>query len=381
MTSLSLLITGVSGYIGGTILSSILEAQGQWTDQLEIAALVRSESQANTVQKLGVKPVTFSSFDETELLEKIAADFDIVIHAGAGWHTPSAKALITGQGNRHAKTNRPAHYIQISGTSNLSDRPHTEGYTDTHCFSDEEDIYSYEKYRESREAYHQRTTDITVIETGEAVGVTTYIVMAPTIFGQGTGPFNRYSIQLPAMIADAVSSGAVSVVAQGNTIWSHVHVKDVAGLHVTLLHQICTAVTIPSGRKGIYFCETGEHSHREFSERLAKAAHELGVLPTADIREITLEQAGDKLALGSVSRAELSFAAKFDLPLPLNVLVMTENADCFFTSSARTKAVLGGKLGWTPLYGNEWESTFHTEVSTFIKNPPAAREIPKFLKK
>ncbi|OGM42806.1 hypothetical protein ABOM_008985 [Aspergillus bombycis] len=358
MTSLSLLITGVSGYIGGTILSSILDAQGQWTEQLEIAALVRSESQANTVQKLGVKPVTFSSFDETELLEKIAADFDIIIHAGAGWHTPSAKALITGQGTRHAKTNRPAHYIQISGTSNLSDRPHTDGYTDTHCFSDEEDIYSYEKYRESREAYHQRTTDITVIETGEAVGVTTYIVMAPTIFGQGTGPFNRYSIQLPAMIADAVRSGAVSVVAQGNTIWSHVHVKDVAGLHVTLLYKICTKVAIPSGRKGIYFCETGEHSHREFSVRLAKAAHELGVLPTANVREITLEQAGDKLALGSVSRAELSFAA-----------------------NARTKAVLGRKLGWTPLHGDEWEGTFHTEVSAFIKNPPVAREIPKFLKK
>ncbi|PYI32478.1 NAD dependent epimerase/dehydratase family protein [Aspergillus indologenus CBS 114.80] len=358
MTSRSLLITGVSGYIGGTILSSILQTQEQWTKQLEIAALVRSESQASTVQKLGVKPVMFSSFDETDVLENIAQDFDIIIHAGAGWHTPSAKALITGQGTRKTNTNRPAHYVQISGTSNLSDRPHTDGYTDTHRFSDEEDIYSFEKYRESREAYHQRTTDITVVETGEAVGVTTYIVMAPTIYGQGTGPFNRYSIQLPTMIADAVSSGAVSVVEQGNTIWSHVHVQDVAGLHVTLLQKICTEVEIPSGRRGIYFCETGEHTHREFSERLARAAHELGVLPTADVKEITLDQAGEKLALGSVSRAELSFAA-----------------------NARTQAVLGRKLGWTPLHGEEWETTFRTEVEAFIKNPPPAREIPKFLKK
>ncbi|GAQ35172.1 NAD dependent epimerase/dehydratase family protein [Aspergillus niger] len=360
MTSRSLLITGVSGYIGGTILSSILADKSQWTEQLDIHALVRSEAQANTVQNLGVKPVMFSSFNETDRLEKIAEDFDVIIHAGAGWHTPSAKALITGQGTRKARMGKATapHYIQISGTSNLSDRPHTDNYTDTHLFTDAEDIYSYEKYRESRETYHQRTTDLTVCETGSALGVSTYIVMAPTIFGQGTGPFNRYSIQLPAMIADALKSGAVSVVGKGNTVWSHVHIQDLAGLFVVMLQKICTGVEIPSGKKGIYFCETGEHSHREFSERLAVAACELGVLPSADVREVSLQEAGEKLALGSVSRAELSFAA-----------------------NARTKAVLGRKLGWVPSHGDEWETTFRDEVSAFVKNPPGERDVPEFLRK
>ncbi|OJJ98931.1 hypothetical protein ASPACDRAFT_1857410 [Aspergillus aculeatus ATCC 16872] len=172
---------------------------------------------------------------------------------------------------------------------------------------------------ESREAYHQRTTDITIIETGEAVDVTTYIMMAPTTYGQGTGPFNRYSIQLPAMMPTP-------------------SVLGVAGLRVNLLQKICTEVEILSGRRGIYFCETGEHTHREFSERLAKAAHVLGMLPTAEVKEITLAQAGERLAPDSVSRAELSFAA-----------------------NARIKAVLGRKLGWTPLHGEEWETTLKSE--------------------
>ncbi|CAI7643757.1 unnamed protein product [Penicillium bialowiezense] len=350
--------TNAQLYSGGTVLSSILESQDQWTKQLKISALVRSKSQANTVQNLGLLPVMFSSFDEVEALKEIAKDFDIIIHAGAGWHTPSAKALVTGQGARRAALNRPVHYIQISGTSNLSDRPHTNGYTDTHQFVDDEDIFSYEKYRESREAYYQRTTDITVIETGEALGVTTYVIMAPTIYGQGSGPFNRSSIQLPAMIADAIKSGIVSVVSEGKTIWNHVHVQDVASLHMTLLQHICTDSQIPSGRKGIYFCETGEHSHREFSEMLAKAAYELGVLPTAEVKEITLQEAGDKLALGSSLRAELSFAA-----------------------NARCKAVLGRTLGWTPLHIADWETSFHTEVGEFIKNPPRERELPKVMKR
>ncbi|KAI3010469.1 hypothetical protein CBS147346_1682 [Aspergillus niger] len=105
--------------------------------------------------------------------------------------------------------------------------------------------------------------------------------MAPIIFGQGAGPFNRYSMQLPSMIADALSSGIVSVIEQGDT-----------------------------GRKGIYFCETGEHSHREFLERLATAAYELGVLPSSNVKEITLGEAAEKLVFGGVSTAELGYASK-----------------------------------------------------------------------
>ncbi|PWY62169.1 hypothetical protein BO83DRAFT_404099 [Aspergillus eucalypticola CBS 122712] len=311
--------------------------QKPWTEQLDIHALVRSEAQASTVQKLGVKPVTFLQLQRhTDRLEKIAEDFDVIIHVGAGWHTPSAKALITGQGTRKKaqNPNRAAaapHYIQISGTSNPSDRPHTDNYTDTHLFTDVEDIYSYVKYRESRETYHQRTTDLTVCETGKALGVTTYI--------------------LSAMIADALNSDAVSVVGTGNTVWSHVHIQDLAGLCVVMLQKICTGVEIPSGEKGIYFCETGEYSHREFSERLAIAACELGVLSSSD-------EAGEKLAMGSVSRAELSFAA-----------------------NARTKAVLGRKVGWMPSHGDERETTFHDEVSAFVENPPGERDVPEFLRK
>ncbi|KAI3005844.1 hypothetical protein CBS147345_7452 [Aspergillus niger] len=215
-----------------------------------------------------------------------------------------------------------------------------------------------EKYRESRETHPPRVADIAVIETGEAVGVATYLIMAPTIFGQGTGPFNRYSMQLLSMIADALSSGIVSGIEQGNTVWSHVHIRDLVGLFIVLLKQICTGATIPSGRKGIYFCETGEHTHREFSKRLATAAYELGVLPSSHVKEISLEEAAEKLVFGGVSTAELGYA-----------------------SNARTKAILSRKLGWMSLHGDDWEATFRDEVSVFIKSPPAERDIPEFLRK
>ncbi|RAK85132.1 NAD dependent epimerase/dehydratase family protein [Aspergillus costaricaensis CBS 115574] len=338
MESRTLLITGVSGYIGGSVLSAILRTKETWAANLKISALVRSESQATKVRELGVSPELFSSFDELDRLEEVGKGFDIIIHAGAGWHTPSAQALIRGQGVRRETTNADVHYIQISGTSNLSDRPYTEGYIDTHVFSDDEDIYSYEKYRESRETYFQRTTDIAVIEESEASGVTTYI--------------------LPTMIADALRTGSCSVVSEGDTVWNHVHIEDLAALHLVLLQHIFRGIKIPSGRKGIYFCETGEHSHLEFSEYLAKAGHKLGVFPSSEVAKITIQEAGEKWVFGNTSSAELGFA-----------------------SNSRTKAVLARNLGWAPSDAEEWESTFSTELNEFIKNPPSGREIPKYLKK
>ncbi|PYH32490.1 NAD-dependent epimerase/dehydratase family protein [Aspergillus neoniger CBS 115656] len=358
MESRTLLITGVSGYIGGSVLSAILRTKDTWAANLKVSALVRSESQATKVRELGVSPELFSSFDELDRLEEVGKGFDLIIHAGAGWHTPSAKALIREQGVRRQTTNADVHYIQISGTSNLSDRPHTEGHIDTHVFSDEEDIYSYEKYRESRETYFQRTTDIAVIEEGEAAGVTTYIVMAPTIFGLGSGPFNRFSMQLPTMIADALRTGSCSVVSEGDTVWNHVHIEDLAALHLVLLQHILRGIEIPSGRKGIYFCETGEHSRLEFSEYLAKAGHKLGVSPSSEVAKITIQEAGEKWVFDNTSSAELGFA-----------------------SNSRTKAVLARNLGWAPSHADEWESTFSTELNEFIKDPPSGREIPKYLKK
>ena len=199
---------------------------------------------------------------------------------------------------------------QISGTSNLSDRPHSANFIEAHTFSDDEDIYSYEKSREAKEVYYQRTTDIAVVETGEALGVPTYIVMAPTIFGLGTGPFNKWSVQLPAIIADALQSQHVKVIGDGQTTWAQVHIEDLTDLFILLVRRIVDGEHLPSGRQGIYFCETGEHTHLEMAQRLADAAVQLGLFSWADVRKVSLQEGADAFAGGNAFRAELSFGAK-----------------------------------------------------------------------
>jgi hypothetical protein len=55
-------------------------------------------------------------------------------------------------------------------------------------------MYDYLKKREGIETYAQRTTDVAVVETGKKEGVPTTIIMSPTIYGIGSGKFNRLTI-------------------------------------------------------------------------------------------------------------------------------------------------------------------------------------------
>jgi nucleoside-diphosphate-sugar epimerase len=147
------------------------------------------------------------------------------------------------------------------------------------------------------------------------------------MFGLGTGPFNRFSIQLPYMIAAALKSGSCIVAKDGETVWSHVHVEDVADLFLTVLRNIEQGQEIPHGRKGIYFAESGEHTHLEMSQRLAKAGKELGVLATDKVASVSLEEAANQWMFGLVGGAEASFAAKY-APLDMIVIVLSTISHC-----------------------------------------------------
>ncbi|KAL2858498.1 hypothetical protein BJY01DRAFT_230692 [Aspergillus pseudoustus] len=244
----SILITGISGYIGGSIPSAILDGQSNEYFQLDISALVRSNSQAAAVDRLaGVHSVTVKAFDELDRLEELGEQFDstlityaviiILIYqrcdSPTNWDSYNsrrcrmahglAKAFVNGLSKRRA-AGKKGHYNQIFGTSNLSDRPHSANFVEMRTFSEDEDIYSYEKSREAKEH-----------------NVLTCIVMAPTIFGLGTGPFNKWSVQLPAIIADALQSQHVKVIGGGQTAWSRVHIEDLTDLFVLLVRRIVNA--------------------------------------------------------------------------------------------------------------------------------------------
>jgi nucleoside-diphosphate-sugar epimerase len=193
----------------------------------------------------------------------------------------------------------------------VADRPITKQYIESeYPFSDKADIFSYLKKRDVDVPYAQRASDVVVTETGLEFGVKTYILMMPSIYGIGTSPLHEFC-HVPILIRAALKLGKVPVVGDGSGIWDRVHINDVAGCYEFVLNQILVGQDVPSGKEGIFFVETGEHSWRELSQRIAEAGVAIGGLKTTELLSISLDEAAETLGRGWRLIAEIGWASKY----------------------------------------------------------------------
>lgn len=63
------------------------------------------------------------------------------------------------------------------------------------------------------------------------------VVSPPTLFGLGSGPEKRSSLQIPALIQGTIASGSAFCAGEGRNIWSAVHVEDAARFYVLLVEK------------------------------------------------------------------------------------------------------------------------------------------------
>lgn len=99
-----------------------------------------------------------------------------------------------------------------------------------------DDIYDFE--RQHPEEYSQRVTDLAVVDTAGELGVKSYIVIPPTIYGKGTGFFATISQQIPHLTRLAIREGQTIGINEGASIWNHIHAEDMADFYSFLLARI-----------------------------------------------------------------------------------------------------------------------------------------------
>ncbi|CAI7629913.1 hypothetical protein N7533_004103 [Penicillium manginii] len=306
-SKIQVLVVGATGYIGGSILSEILRSSQ--ASQLSISALIRRPEQAAKLEALGVKPLRFEGLDDLEACKNVASKNDVVINAASASHDSSAKALIEGLALRKKDTGKDAYLIHTSGTSILGDHPYTGIDQNGKIWSDEkDDIYAMEKGHP--EVYGQRVTDVAVVETGKSLGIKTYIVVPPTIYGKGSGPFATLSQQVPNLARLARKRGSAAVIESGKGIWNHVHIDDLSDFYLRLFRAVVEKQSwLPSGAEAIFFVESGEHTWLQVSQGIADALHKRNLLVTNNVQSISLNEAADAITNGSESKAEISLAS------------------------------------------------------------------------
>ncbi|OQU99115.1 Glutathione S-transferase, domain-containing protein [Cladophialophora immunda] len=312
--------------IGGSILASLLRSKDIVFSSVRLSALVRSEQHAKVLSEEGIDVVHFDDTNAINQFQKIGAGFDIIIDPAFTFQPSYCEALIAGQGQRKVRTAQEVYYIHQSGTSNIANQPITKGFTETRTYSDKENIFAYQRFRESVDTFGQRTSDLAVLDAGLREGVKTTSVMSPLIFGKGTGYFNRTTIQVPLLVGAAIKSKQAVVVGDGLGSWNLVSIDDLCSLYAILLSRIVSGQGVVSGEQDLLFSENGTFTWLELSQTIADVGVQLGVLKTKEISHLSPEQAAEVL-----------------FPFP-------SVCEVGLGSTSLTKADLAREYGWQPVH-------------------------------
>ncbi|KAG2412867.1 hypothetical protein HFD88_010424 [Aspergillus terreus] len=335
------LIVGATGYIGGSILAEILHTPD--LANLSVSALIRRPEQAAALENLGVKPIQFKGLDDLDACRDAASHHDVVINAASASHDSSAKALIEGLSLRKQATGKDTFMIHTSGTSILGDHPYTGTPQADKIWSDMTDeVFQMEKAHPER--YGQRVTDVTVVETGQKLDVKTYIVVPPTIYGKGSGPFATLSQQVPNLARFARKLGSAAVVESGKGIWNHVHISDLSRFYALLFRAVLEQPTwLPHGPRAIFFVESGEHTWLQVSQGIARAMHKQNLLATTEVKSVSLHEAASHITGGNENLLEITLA-----------------------SNSRARADFArSRLGWSTSRGDEdFLNHFEAEIAS-----------------
>ncbi|PLB53292.1 NAD(P)-binding protein [Aspergillus steynii IBT 23096] len=258
-----ILITGVTGYIGGDVLYGISQA----LTSSSIVALVRNEARAAAVtEKFPSVTPLIGDLDSTAIIRQEAQEADVVLNLASSSHGASAKAIAEGL----AKTERKS-----PGVSEVQDIITTSP---------------------------KRVVDHILRDLNfSQPNIRTATVYGPLIYGQGRGPVNKRSIQLPDLAKATLNYGHGVHVGRGLNAWSNIHITDLTRLIVALVLE----ASRPSNPQlwnanGVFFAESGRMSFGDISKRISVFAHSKGLIRSPESVDIDAETADSLTPHGSV---------------------------------------------------------------------------------
>ncbi|EIW70594.1 hypothetical protein TREMEDRAFT_61098 [Tremella mesenterica DSM 1558] len=234
----SIFLSGATGYIGGSILNSLLSLP---SPPESITCLLRDPTKSSRLSSLSTPKTkvipfigSYSPQDLPALTEEISK-YPVVIETASADDVPGIQAIISGMRIYHQKHGQKVVFIHTSGTGALQtdDRGEIEG----------KDIY----------------TDALNPEK----------VLPGTIWGKPEGKVyeigvaNDTSIQIPKLVEMAVRRGQAGYVGKGENVWVHIHIQDCADLYTLLYTLIISGHPVPHGAEGYYFCVAGEYRIRD----------------------------------------------------------------------------------------------------------------------
>ncbi len=253
-----ILITGITGYIGGTLAQKLLNKN------YTVTGLVRNETHIQAQNAAGIETVAGSIHDET-VLQTAISDADAVIHnadpADDAYAADSIIRALEGSG----KT-----FIFTSGSAIFGGKENEE----KNDFVFTEDFPLQPRLEmASRVLINQH-----VLQSAQKK-IRSIVIVPTMVYGEGLG-IKKDSIQLPALISLSKKKGFGIYFGKGENIWSNVHIEDLADLYILALEK--------SKAGSLYYAENGASTIKNLAEKISeqyglKTAQSVSVQEAVDI--------------------------------------------------------------------------------------------------
>lgn len=228
---------------------------------------------------------------------------------------PAVQAIIRGLAATHSSS-RPGFLIHTSGTGTLmyadvQGSRYGEAPTDGDIYHDLSDGLA-EMRRKIPADFLRRGVDDLVCGAERATdgAVKAAVVCPPLIYGQGRGPANQRSMQIPELVRVTLERGKGVVVGKGKNCWSCVHVHDLSNLYLKLVENAAAGESLAEwpgkpalwGEEGFFFCESGEVRMQELAQEVVAQAKKQGYLKNEkeEVEGIGPEEASQSTHRGDV---------------------------------------------------------------------------------
>ncbi|ETN39001.1 uncharacterized protein HMPREF1541_07043 [Cyphellophora europaea CBS 101466] len=330
----NILLTGVSGYLGGTLLANL--ATAALPPYSQVFALVRSDSQAEAVlASSNATPLVFDVGDAAAVRDAVTGnDITIVVFCIDAIKSVTQSYMIKALSEVKERTGKDVHFIHTSGAKLFSS--HAGAPTNRTLMDDETGIHEIHKTQRAVIPAVQPAieTNITVVELAERLGVYAYVFVPCVVYGEGSGFGNHISIQTAAICRAAKAVRRVHSVDAGNPTWPVSHITDTTNLYISILHAILSGPQTlpPHGRSGYYLAASGSVAWLDLYAAMARALARRGIVDD------------DKVVPATPETIERMATA---LQCPVEVVALQIGGCCTFT--ARN----GSNIGWKPVYEPE----------------------------